>query len=262
MNHTLITALGFLIIFLATTLGSAIVFLIKKDMSERVHTAILSFAIGIMIAAAVFSLLVPAIDTAESWGRWSFVPAAVGFVLGGFFLVVLDKVIPHNHVGTDISEGPVKSMSKALKMFFAVTMHNIPEGLTVGIAFGAAATLGTDAAFLSALGLAIGISLQNLPEGAAVAMPVKLTTGSRAKGFLFGIGSGAVEPIAALAGYFIASAFTAIQPWFLGFAAGAMIFVIVEDLIPDAKLEKHPHIGTWGIMIGFVIMMVLDVALG
>ena len=262
MDPVWMTVIGFLLIFAATTLGASLVFFFRKEISEKVNTLFLGFAAGIMIAASIWSLLIPSIEGAADWGTWSFVPAVVGFLAGGLFLVLLDKVVPHFHSGTNEEEGPRTSLNKAAKMFLAVTIHNIPEGLAVGFAFGAAAVAGTDAAFLTAFGLALGIAIQNFPEGAAVALPLKQVTGSRGKAFLYGMGSGVVEPIAAVAGYFLAAYLTAAQPWLLSFAAGAMIFVVAEDLIPDAKLGSLPHLGTWGVMIGFVIMMTLDVALG
>ena len=177
-------------------------------------------------------------------------------------MVLLDHVVPHFHKGTNEEEGPRSSLKKSTKMFLAVTIHNIPEGLAVGFAFGAAAATGEYSAYISALALAIGIAIQNFPEGAAVALPMKSATQSRGKAFLFGTASGAVEPVFAIVGFFIASSLTMLQPWFLAFAAGAMIFVVVEDLIPDAHLSEHPHFGTWGAMLGFAVMMALDVALG
>lgn len=262
MNNASLTVLSIVIIFLATTAGAAFVFFFKKDISEKLNTVFLGFAAGIMIAASVWSLLIPSIESSSSWGKASFVPAVVGFILGGLFLVVLDKVVPHFHVGTGQEEGPGTSLQKPVKMFLAVTIHNISEGLAVGFAFGGAAVIGTKEAFLSALGLAVGIAIQNLPEGAAVSLPLKKATGSNAKSFLFGMGSGAVEPVAAVIGYFLAASLSVAQPWLLAFAAGAMIFVVAEDLIPDAKLSEHSHLGTWGVMIGFVVMMALDVAFG
>ena len=262
MNNVWLTVIGFGIIFIATTFGAALVFFFKKDISDKLNTVFLGFAAGIMIAASMWSLLIPSIENSSGFGRWNFVPAAVGFLCGGLFLVVLDKVVPHFHVGTEHEEGPHTAITKSVKMFLAVTIHNIPEGLAVGFAFGGAAVIGTTEAFLSALGLAIGIAIQNFPEGAAVSLPMKRATGSNAKSFLFGMGSGAVEPIAAVVGYFLASGLSVAQPWFLAFAAGAMIFVVAEDLIPDAKLNEHSHIGTWGVMLGFAVMMILDVALG
>ena len=262
MSQTAMIILGFSVIFLATTAGSAIVWFFKRDISDKVNTLFLGFASGIMVAASVWSLIIPSIEGAESWGKWNFVPALIGFLLGGLFLVLLDHVVPHFHKGTNEEEGPRSSLKKSTKMFLAVTIHNIPEGLAVGFAFGAAAAMGEYSAYVSALALAIGIAIQNFPEGAAVSLPMKTATGSRGKAFLYGMGSGAVEPVFAVVGYFLAANLTVAQPWFLAFAAGAMIFVVVEDLIPDSHLSTHPHLGTWGVMVGFAVMMVLDVALG
>lgn len=255
------TILGIAFIFAMTTAGSAFVFFFKNDISKKVNTVFLGFASGIMLAASVFGLLIPAVEGASSWGVWSFVPALIGFFIGGLFLMVLDHVVPHMHK-TGLEEGPKTELNKSIKMFLAVTLHNIPEGLAVGFAFGAAAAIGESAAYISALGLAIGIGIQNLPEGAAVSLPMKNVTGNKGKAFLFGAGSGSVEPIFAVIGYFLAACISVLQPWLLAFAAGAMIFVVAEDLIPDAKLEENPHLGTWGVMIGFGLMMVLDIALG
>ncbi len=264
MSDTAMVILGISFIFAMTTAGAATVFFFKKDISPKINTLLLGFASGIMIAASVWSLLIPALADAHyaSWGAFSWSPAAVGFIIGGLFLVLLDKVVPHIHKGTNIEEGPRISLKKSTKMFLAVTIHNIPEGLAVGFAFGAAATTGQPAAYIAALGLAIGIGIQNLPEGSAVALPLKNDMGSSKKAFLFGMGSGAVEPVFAVIGYFLAAYISILQPWLLAFAAGAMIFVVAEDLIPDAKMSDEPHFGTWGVMAGFVLMMVLDVALG
>ena len=263
MDPTAMTVLGFSIIFLATAAGAALVFFFKRELSGRLTTLFLGFASGVMVAASVWSLLIPAIDGAEeTYGAWSLVPAVAGFLLGGAFLVAIDKLIPHLHQGTGEEEGPPSHLKKPAKLFFAVTIHNIPEGLAVGFAFGAAAAAGGQGALVSALGLAIGMAIQNFPEGAAVALPMRAVTGSRLKAFLYGAGSGAVEPVFAVVGYFLAANLAAAQPWFLAFAAGAMIFVVVEDLIPAAHLSEHPHFGTWGSMVGFAVMMALDVALG
>lgn len=253
---------GFSVIFVATTAGSAVVWFFKKEISEKVNTLFLGFAAGIMVAASIWSLLIPSMEGAEDWGKWSFVPALCGFLLGGLFLVLLDHVVPHTHRGTDEEEGPPAFLQKSTKMFLAVTIHNIPEGLAVGFAFGAAAALGETAAYVSALALAIGVAVQNFPEGAAVSLPMKNVLGSRGKAFLYGTASGVVEPIFAVLGFFLNSFLTVLQPWFLAFAAGAMIFVVAEDLIPDSHLASHPHLGTWGVMIGFAVMMVLEVVLG
>ena len=232
MTNVEITILGFTIIFAATTLGAATVFLFKKQLSPKLNTLILGFAAGVMIAASIWSLLLPSIDQSSDWGKWAFVPALVGFLVGGLFMVVIDKVVPHIHVSGE-AEGPKSNFTKTTKLFMAVTIHNIPEGLAVGFAFGGALADNTTAAFMGALGLAIGMSIQNFPEGAAIALPMQNVTGSKWK-----------------------------SPWFLAFAAGLMIFVVAEDLIPDAHLEVNSHLGTWGVMLGFALMMVLEVALG
>ena len=190
MSQTAMIILGFTVIFLATTAGSAIVWFFKRDISDKVNTLFLGFASGIMVAASVWSLIIPSIEGAESWGKWNFVPALIGFLLGGLFLVLLDHVVPHFHKGTNEEEGPRSSLKKSTKMFLAVTIHNIPEGLAVGFAFGAAAAMGEYSAYVSALALAIGIAIQNFPEGAAVSLPMKTATGSRGKAFLYGKRSG------------------------------------------------------------------------
>lgn len=263
INNNLITIAGFSIIFLMTTLGSALVFLFKKGISPKVNSLLLGIAAGVMVAASVWSLIIPAIEMSEeALGFFSWIPAAVGLVLGGILLALLDKIVPHMHNGTHQEEGPKSHFSKSMKLFFAVTLHNIPEGLAVGFAFGAAAVVGDNAAFLSALGLAIGIGIQNFPEGAALSLPMRQATGSSRKAFLFGMSSGIVEPVSAVIGYFLSSHLVMLQPWFLAFSAGAMLFVVAEDLIPDANLSEHSHFGTWGFLTGFIVMMILDVALG
>ena len=262
MGQTAMMVLGFSVVFLATTAGSAIVWFFKKDISEKTNTMFLGFASGVMIAASVWSLIIPSIEGASEFGRWNFVPALIGFLLGGVFLVLLDRIVPHLHNGTNEEEGPRSSLKKSTKMFLAVTIHNIPEGLAVGFAFGAASAAGDHATYISALALAIGMGIQNFPEGAAVALPMKVATGKRWKAFLYGAASGAVEPVFAVVGFILESVLTVMQPWFLAFAAGAMVFVVAEDLIPESHISEHPHLGTWGVMIGFVTMMVLDVALG
>ena len=263
MNNTLITILGFSIIFIMTALGSSLVFFFKKDISQSVNSMLLGLAGGIMVAASIWSLIIPSIDMSEAtFGKFAWFPAATSIIIGGLLLALLDKIVPHMHNGTHQEEGPRSHFSKSMKLFFAVTLHNIPEGLAVGFAFGAAAVTGDTAAYISALGLAIGIGIQNFPEGAAVSLPMKQVTGSSKKAFLFGMGSGVVEPLSAIVGFFLASHLIMLQPWLLAFSAGAMLFVVAEDLIPDANLSENPHTGTWGFMIGFIIMMILDVALG
>ena len=262
MSNELITAVGIIIIFLGTTLGSALVYLFKKDLSPKVNTIILGFAAGVMIAAAIWGLIIPSIEGASSWGSARFVPALIGFVLGGVFMVLIDKLVPHFHKGTGEEEGIKAQISKPTKMLLAMTIHNVPEGLAVGFAFGGAFVIGTQEAFLAALGLAIGIAIQNFPEGAAVSLPMAKEIGNKHKAFLYGFASGVVEPVAAILGFFLAAGLSAAMPWLLSFAAGAMIFVVVEDLIPDAHLEENPHLGTFGVMAGFAIMMVLEIVLG
>lgn len=264
MSHELIITFGIIIIFFATSLGSALVFCFKS-ISSKLNTIFLGFASGIMVAASVFGLLLPALEeSADSgiYGGFSFIPAAVGFLIGGLFLFFLDKLIPHYHNSSETEEGIHTSLRKSSKLFLAVTIHNIPEGLAVGFAFGAAYLIGTDAAIYGALALAIGVAIQNFPEGAAVSLPLKEATGSNKKAFFLGVASGVVEPIFAVIGFFLASFIENIQPWLLAFSAGAMIYVVFEDLIPDARSPEHPHLGVWSAMIGFTLMMVLDVALG
>ena len=253
-----ITLLGFSVIFIATAFGAATVFFFKNDISVRLNAAFFGFAAGIMTAASVWSLLLPSIEGASGYGKFAFVPAAAGFVIGGLFITVLNRFVPE----TDIDYKSDGDLSvKAKRLFLAITAHNIPEGLAVGFAFGGAAAVGDKAAYLSALWLAIGIAVQNFPEGAAVSLPYKCVKGGNLKAFLFGAGSGAVEPVAATVGYFLAAFLTVVQPWLLSFAAGAMVFVAVEDLIPDA-VENGGSLGVWGVMAGFTVMMALDVALG
>lgn len=263
MNGTLLTIIGFSFIFVMTAMGASVVFLFKNDISHKLNSAFLGFTSGIMIAASIWSLLIPSMEMSEgSYGKFSWVPAAVGFLFGGLFLVLLDRVVPHIHSGTNLEEGPRSNLKKSMKLFLAITIHNIPEGLSVGFAFGAAAAIGDEAALYSALGLAVGIGIQNFPEGAAVSLPLKQSLGSKSKAILMGMGSGAIEPISAIVGYFLATQIVLLQPWLLAFAAGAMIFVVAEDLIPSAKISDDIHTGTWGLMFGFVIMMILDVVFG
>ena len=262
MNNTVLTIIGFSVIFLATTLGAALVFFFKKEISDGMNTLFLGFAAGIMLAASVWSLLIPSIEGAADYGVWKFIPAATGFIAGGAFLVVLDWIAQRVYPEKGASAENTVQQVKPFKMFLAMTIHNVPEGLAVGFAFGGASGAGTAEASFVALWLAIGIAVQNFPEGAAVSLPLKSVYGSNLKSFAFGAGSGAVEPIAAAIGFLLATTLSAAQPWLLSFAAGAMVFVVVEDIIPDAKYAKKPHLGTWSAMFGFAIMMVLDVAMG
>lgn len=262
MSKTLILIIGIFITFLSTALGSLCVYFIKGKLHPKVNSSILGFAAGVMIAAGVFGLIIPAIEDSASWGNWSFIPITVGVILGALLLVVMDKLVPHIHKSQMMEEGPKNHLSKAKKLFLAVTIHNIPEGLAVGIAFSSAMQIGTLSAYLSALSLAIGIAIQNFPEGIAIALPLQEETGSKNKAFVLGSLSAIVEPLFAVVGLLIANLLSSIMPWMLAFAAGAMIFVTIEDLIPDAKLSSDSHFGSWGFMLGFIVMMILEITLG
>lgn len=250
MNTLWITVIGFLSIFCATTLGASVVFFFKGEISVKTKAFILGLASGIMIAASVWSLLLPSIEEARiTFGAFAFIPAVVGLFLGGVFLVFLQRLT-------------LKEDNDGLqsRLFLAVTLHNIPEGLAVGFAFGVAAISGLESAYITALGLAFGIAVQNFPEGFAVALPMRSALNSRKRAFLWGAASGLPEPFFAVLGYFLVAWLQVLQPWLLSFAAGTMIFVAAEDLIPDSKTQTS--IGAWGVLIGFILMMSLDVALG
>ena len=249
--------------FLMTTLGAAIVFLFKKQNTGNTQKIFLGFAAGVMIAASVWSLLIPAIEEAESLGQIGWVPAAGGFILGVGFLLLLDTLLPHLHPGSDEPEGLKSTMKRTTLLIFAVTLHNIPEGMAVGLSFALAAQHGGDPAlYAAAMALAIGIGIQNFPEGAAVSLPLRQEGMSRTKAFICGSLSGLVEPVFGILTVLIASVIAPYMPWLLSFAAGAMIYVVVEELIPEAHLGEHSNLGTMGVMAGFLIMMILDVALG
>lgn len=248
--------------FAATAAGAAMVFLFRGEINVAFQRIFLGFAAGVMIAASVWSLLVPAIDMVEAQGGIGWIPAAGGFVLGGGFLLLLDRVLPHLHPGGDHPEGLPSSMRRTTLLVLAVTLHNIPEGMAVGLSFALAAQEGDAGLFAGAVALALGMGLQNFPEGAAVSLPLKREGLSNSRAFLYGALSGIVEPMAGLIGVLMAAAMTGIMPWMLAFAAGAMIYVVVEELIPEANLGQHTHAGTMGVMAGFLVMMVLDVALG
>ena len=253
--------LGTMFTFLATALGAATVFFIKKDIPHSMQRAFLGFAAGVMIAASVWSLLIPAMEMAEKSGTPAWLPAAGGFVLGAMFLLALDRLLPHLHPGSSEPEGMKSSLARTTMLVLAVTLHNVPEGLAVGLAFGLAGE--NSAMSLSgALALSLGMALQNFPEGAAISLPLKKEGLSNTRSFVYGALSGIVEPIAGVLGVLAAGAVTGIMPWLLAFAAGAMIYVVVEELIPEASLGEHSHTGTLSVMLGFLVMMVLDVALG
>ncbi len=254
--------IGLAIPFLGTTLGAAMVFLMKNKINNRIEKLLLGFASGVMIAASIWSLLIPAIEMSESQGKIAWVPATIGFLLGITFLLVLDSVIPHMHLKSDKPEGIKSKLKKTTMMVFAVTLHNIPEGMAVGVTFAGALTQNAGITMAGAFALAIGIAIQNFPEGAIISMPLKSEGMSKPKAFLYGTLSGIVEPIGAIITILLTNAVVPMLPYLLAFAAGAMIYVVVEELIPESQAGEHSNIGTIGVAIGFVVMMILDVALG
>lgn len=252
---------GLLIPFVGTTLGSAMVFFMR-GMHKEIERLLLGFASGVMIAASVWSLLIPAIDMAEEQGQIAWVPAAGGFLGGMAFLLVLDSLIPHLHLESTEPEGVESSLKKTTMLVLAVTLHNIPEGMSVGVTFAGALIGDASITMAGAFALAVGIAIQNFPEGAIISMPLRGEGVSKGKAFVYGALSGIVEPIGAFITILLAEHIVSALPVFLAFAAGAMIYVVVEELIPEAQAGEHSNIGTVGVAIGFVIMMILDVALG
>ena len=253
--------LGIVIPFLGTVIGSSLVFLLKDKLNSKVEKMLLGFASGVMIAASIWSLIIPSIDLSEDKAL-PWLPATIGFLLGVGFLLLLDTVIPHMHLNDNEPEGIKTKMKKQNLLMFAVTLHNIPEGMAVGIVLAAVANGNEQLTITGALALAIGIALQNLPEGAILSMPLKSEGVSKPKAFLMGALSGIVEPIAAIITILLAKFISPVLPYLLSFAAGAMIYVVVEELIPEAQEGKHSNIATIALAIGFALMMVLDIALG
>ena len=254
--------LGLLIPFIGTTLGSAMVFFMRKAMDKKIEKMLLGFASGVMIAASVWSLLIPAIDMATEQGKVAWVPATVGFLGGMAFLLVLDSVIPHLHLESEKPEGMESNLKKTTMLVLAVTLHNIPEGMSVGVTFAGALLGNTGITMAGAFALAVGIAIQNFPEGAIISMPLRSEGVSRVRAFVYGALSGIVEPIGAVITILLAKQIVPALPYLLAFAAGAMIYVVVEELIPESQAGEHSNIGTIGVAVGFVIMMILDVALG
>lgn len=249
--------------FLCTTVGAAAVFLIRGKKGGIAQTLFLGFAAGVMIAASVWSLLIPAIERAEEMGQIGWIPAAGGFVLGAAFLFVLHALLPHLNIGKSHAEGLPSRWGRSTLLFTAVTLHNIPEGMSVGLLFGMAAQQGGDPVLLGmATALALGIGIQNIPEGAAVSLPLAQEGMSRTKAFAMGSLSGLAEPVFGCLVVLGIGFITPYMPWMLAFSAGAMMFVVVEELIPEAHLGDHSNWGTAGVMAGFLLMMILDVALG
>ena len=263
MQSILWAATGTGFTFLMTTLGAAMVFLFRKQLNASIQRIFLGFAAGVMIAASVWSLLIPAMEEAEASGLPGWLPAVGGFVLGIGFLLLLDVLLPHLHVDARQPEGLHSSWRRTTLLVLAVTLHNIPEGMAVGLSVALAAQhAGEGAALSGALALALGIGIQNFPEGAAISLPLRQEGLSAGRAFLYGSASGVVEPVFGILVVLVAGTIQPLMPWLLSFAAGAMMYVVVEELIPEAHLGEHSNTGTLGVMAGFLLMMVLDVALG
>lgn len=254
--------IGILVPFIGTTLGSSVVLFFRNTMKQSVEKLLLGFASGVMIAASIWSLLTPSIEMAEEQGMIPWIPAIVGFLLGITFLLVLDSIIPHMHLDKEKPEGIKSKLKKTTMLIFAVTLHNIPEGMAVGVVFAGVLIGNVGITIAGAIALSIGIAIQNFPEGAIISMPLRAEGMSKGKAFLYGTLSGIVEPIAACVTILLTNLVVPILPYILSFAAGAMIYVVVEELIPEAQMGEHSNIGTIGVAIGFALMMVLDVALG
>lgn len=252
---------GILLPFVGTTLGSACVLFMKRNLSLSVQRALTGFAAGVMVAASIWSLLIPAIEQSDFMGLWSFIPAIIGFWSGILFLLFLDKTIPHLHLGSDEPEGVRTKLKKTTMLVLAVTLHNIPEGMAVGILFAGRLSGVSSITLASAFALSIGMAIQNFPEGAIISMPLHSEGMKKGKAFIFGTLSGIVEPIAAIITILAAQFFIPILPYLLSFAAGAMIYVVVEELIPEMSAGKHSNLGTIFFALGFTVMLILDVAL-
>lgn len=253
---------GILIPFLGTSLGSALVFFMRGGLSDKVQRALTGFAAGVMVAASVWSLLIPSIEQSSAMGQWAFAPAAVGFWVGVLFLLLLDHVIPHLHRSSNDCEGPHSRLQRTTMMVLAVTLHNIPEGMAVGVVYAGYLSGSAQITAAGALALSLGIAIQNFPEGAIISMPLRAEGMNKGKAFCGGVLSGIVEPIGAILTILAAQLIVPALPYLLSFAAGAMLYVVVEELIPEMSQGTHSNIGTLFFAVGFSIMMVLDVALG
>lgn len=258
----MVTILGILIPFLGTSLGASMVFLMKNKLNPKTEKILLGNASGVMVAASVWSLLIPAIETAEKQNMIAWLPAAVGFAFGILFLLLLDNIVPHIHLNSDVAEGMKSTLKKTTKLVLTVTLHNIPEGMAVGVALAGMLTDHSGITFAGAFALAIGIAVQNVPEGAVVSMTLQSEGKSKGEAFLYGMLSGTVEPIGAFLTLLFTGVIEAVLPYLLAFAAGAMIYVVIEELIPQSQNDEHSDLGTIGFSLGFLIMMILDVALG
>ena len=260
MNEILMA--GLLIPLAGTMLGASFVFFMKKEMSNLLQKTLLGFASGVMVAASVWSLLIPAIEMEAGNGRWAVLPATVGFLLGMGFLLVLDDLTPHLHLGTNTPEGPRSRLSRTAMLSLAVTLHNLPEGMAVGVVLASALQQDAGITLANAIAVSLGIAIQNVPEGAIISMPMRAEGNSRWRSFAIGSLSGVVEPIGGLAVVLLASLIMPVLPYMLAFAAGAMMYVVVEELIPEASGGKHSNMSTIGFAVGFALMMGLDVVLG
>ena len=253
---------GLLLPFLGTCLGAAGVYVLKEELNPKVQKALTGFAAGVMVAASVWSLLIPSMEASEQMGQWAFLPAVIGFWAGTLFLLALDHFIPHLHMDADEAEGPKCSLPKSTMLVLAVTLHNIPEGMAVGVVLAGWLTGTADVALSGALALSLGIAIQNFPEGAIISLPLRASGMSRHRAFLGGVLSGIVEPIGGLLTILAASLVVPVLPYLLAFAAGAMLYVVVEELIPEMSSGEHSNVGVLAFAFGFTLMMALDVALG
>lgn len=260
MNNQLL--IGVLVPFLGTSLGSAMVFFMKKELSEKLNHALEGFAAGVMVAASIWSLIIPAMEQSASMGKLSFIPAVAGFWIGILFLLCLDELIPHLHMNSDEPEGMKANFKKTTMMVLAVTLHNIPEGMAVGVVYAGWLTGTSGITAAGALALALGIAIQNFPEGAIISMPLRSKGESRTRAFVSGVLSGLVEPIGTIITILLAGLIVPVLPYLLCFAAGAMMYVVVEELVPEMASGKHTNISTVMFALGFTLMMTLDVALG
>ena len=253
---------GILIPFAGTSLGAAMVFFMKTSLNEQVSRALTGFAAGVMVAASIWSLLIPSMEQSAAMGSWAFVPAVIGFWVGILFLLLLDHIIPHLHQNSDEAEGPRSHLKRTTMLVLAVTLHNIPEGMAVGVVYAGWLSGNTYITVTGALALSIGIAIQNFPEGAIISLPLRAEGAGKGKSFLYGVLSGIVEPIGAFLTILAATLILPALPYLLSFAAGAMMYVVIEELIPEMSVGKHSDIGTVFFAVGFTLMMALDVALG
>lgn len=253
---------GLLLPFIGTSLGAAMVFFLREEIKPWLQKLLLGFASGVMIAASVWSLLIPSINMAADSGGVEWLPAVVGFLAGMFALLLLDSLVPHLHLDSSTPEGVKSDFGRSAMLVLAVTLHNIPEGMAIGVVFAGVMSQSAELSMAAAMALSFGIAIQNFPEGAIVSMPLKSSTRSRSKAFAYGVASGVVEPLAALITILLIDILHPILPYLLAFAAGAMIYVVVEELIPESQAGKHSNVGTIGVAIGFALMLMLDVALG